>query len=283
MVKIDMPKMNTPERKPSVAELVGGNARFAFGETAYQAGEIFGPLKGYQLEAIYLRVGQVEVHCDDEVFLMTAPQVALVASERRLEYRYGPANLSNVIWCQYLSQKLDSRTFSYLSRGSGPIDVSPASVSLLKIGADLPTELHTDMEDFCSALGIAVMENLMVQRQALESVGKIPPQVQSVRRYIEDHMGSPITMKQLAELSGLSPQHLNRLYQAAFDENPLDYLWRLRVRRGAYLLSHTGKQISQIAYEVGFKTPNHFSRQIKEAYGLSPRKLRTDSWTRRPS
>nr|WP_319515250.1 AraC family transcriptional regulator [uncultured Cohaesibacter sp.] len=277
-----MPKMNTSASRPSVASLVGSDARFAFGETAYQAGEIFGPLKGYQLEAIYLRVGQVEVHCDDEVFSMTAPQVALIASQERLEYRYGPANLSNVVWCQYLSEKLDSRTFSHLARGAGPMDVAPASVSLLKIGADLPTEFHAGMEDLCSALGIAVMENLMVRRLALETVDKIPPQVQLVRRYIEDHLGSPITMTQLAELSGLSPQHLNRLYQAAFDENPLDCLWRLRVRRGAYLLSHTGKQISQIAYEVGFKTPNHFSRQIKEAYGLSPRKLRAESWTRNP-
>ena len=82
-------------------------------------------MKGYQLEAIYLRVGQVEVHCDDEVFSMTAPQVALIASQERLEYRYGPANLSNVVWCQYLSEKLDSRTFSHLARGAGPMDVAP--------------------------------------------------------------------------------------------------------------------------------------------------------------
>ncbi|WP_319411910.1 AraC family transcriptional regulator [uncultured Cohaesibacter sp.] len=273
--------MNKHNDKPSIAELIGSNARFAFGETAYHAGEIFGPMKGYQLEAIYLRVGQVEVRCDDTVFAMEAPQVALIASRERLEYRYGPANLSNVLWCQYLSDQLDSHTYGYLSRGCGPLDVSPASVSLLKIGADLPTEFESGMEDMCSALGIAVMENLMMRRQTLDTAGRIPPQVQLVRRYIEDHLASPITMKLLAELSGLSPQHLNRLYQAAYDENPLDCLWRLRVRRGAHLLSHTGKQISQIAYEVGFKTPNHFSRQIKSAYGLSPRRLRAESWSRR--
>ena len=275
-----MPKMNTLENKPSIAELIGSNARFAFGETAYHAGEVFGPMKGYQLEAIYLRVGQVEVRCDDHVFTMEAPQVALLASERRLEYRYGPANLNNVVWCQYLSKGLDARTFSYLERGCGPLDVSPASVSLLKIGADLPTEFNSGMKDLCSALGIAVMENLMIRRHALNSETHIPQQAQLVRRYIEDHLNSPITMKLLAELSGLSPQHLNRLYQAAYEENPLDTLWRLRIRRGAYLLSHTGKQVSQIAYEVGFKTPNHFSRQIKEMYGMSPRRFRDESWTR---
>ena len=110
----------------------------------------------------------------------------------------------------------------------------------------------------------------MVRRLALDSVDKIPPQVQLVRRYIEDHLGSPITMTQLAELSGLSPQHLNRLYQAAFDENPLDCLWRLRVRRGAYLLSHTGKQISQIVMKWGSRHPITFHARSRKPMASPP-------------
>ena len=80
--------------------------------------------------------------------------------------------------------------------------------------------------------------------------------------------------------SGIAPpQHLNRLYKRAFDVTPLDYLWRLRVRRGAYLLRHTGMRVSQIAYHTGFRTPNHFSRLIKRRYGVSPRQLRAQTWS----
>lgn len=262
----------------SIAKILGPGTSFTFGETTYCDGDQFGPMNGCQLEAIYLRTGQVEIQSDDRVFHLSAPGVALVASRHRLEYRYGPANMCNVLWCQYVSGDLDAGKLSAIIPFCGPMDVSPAATALVKTGADLPIDNDSDMHDFCSALGIAVLEELLTRRKLLETVAEIPPQVQLVRRYIEERLSQTITMDMLAGVSGLSPQHLNRLYKNVFGENPLDYLWRLRARRGAYLLRHTGMQISQIAYQTGFKTPNHFSRKIKERYHMTPRKLRERKW-----
>ena len=85
-------------------------------------------------------------------------------------------------------------------------------------------------------------------------------------------------MGDLTEAFALSQQHINRLFKAAFGQTALDYLWLLRVRRGAFMLRHTGLQVSQIAYRNGFKTPNHFSRLIRAEYGLPPRRLRLRDW-----
>lgn len=262
----------------SIAKMLAPGTSFTFGETTYRSGDQFGPMTGCQLEAIYLRTGQVEIQCDDNVFHLSAPGIALVASRRRLEYRYGPASMCNVLWCQYISGELDDDKIAAVAPFCGPMDVSPAATSLIKTGAGLPVDIYSDMHDFCSALGIAVLEELLTRRKLLETVADIPPQVQLVRRYIEENLSQSITMETLAGVSGLSPQHLNRLYNSVFGENPLDYLWRLRVRRGAYLLRHTGMQISQIAYQTGFKTPNHFSRKIKDRYQMTPRKLRERKW-----
>ncbi|WP_347312059.1 AraC family transcriptional regulator [Defluviimonas sp. SAOS-178_SWC] len=212
------------------------------------------------------------------MFRLSAPSVAFVASAQRLEYRYGPAVMCNVLWCQYVSGELDAEKIAALVPFCGPMDVSPAATALMKAGADLPMDSYSDMRDFRSALGIAVLEELLTRRKLQQTVSEIPPQVQLVRRYIEANLYQPITMEMLAGVSGLSPQHLNRLYKTVFSENPLEYLWRLRVRRGAYLLRHTGMQISQIAYQTGFKTPNHFSRKIKERYQITPRNLRAKKW-----
>jgi AraC-like DNA-binding protein len=35
-----------------------------------------------------------------------------------------------------------------------------------------------------------------------------------------------------------------------------------------------GKSISEIAYELGFKHPQHFTRMFKKATGLSPNEYR---------
>jgi YesN/AraC family two-component response regulator len=36
-----------------------------------------------------------------------------------------------------------------------------------------------------------------------------------------------------------------------------------------------GKSISEIAYELGFKHPQHFTRMFKKSTGLSPNEFRT--------
>ncbi|WP_350335659.1 AraC family transcriptional regulator [Coralliovum pocilloporae] len=262
----------------SVTNITAANTAFAMGESNYKNGEQFGPMAGCQLEAIYLRTGQVEVIHDEHRFRMSAPSVALVASAQKIVYRYGPAKMNNILWCQYIAGGLSASGVQRLLPYCGPLPPTAASTSLMKIGADLSSDINDEMQNFSSALGIAVLEELLARKRKQETIADIPPQVHHVRRYIEEHLNSDITMATLSEVSNLSPQHLNRLYKAAFGENPLDYLWRLRVRRGAYLLRHTGMRISQIAYNTGFKTPNHFSRLIRERYGISPRDLRSQEW-----
>lgn len=262
----------------SIAKMVGPDPIFTFGETTYRDGDMFGPMTGCQLEAIYLRTGQVEVQSDGRVFHLSAPGIALVTSRDSLEYRYGPASMCNVLWCQYISGDFNAERSLRLASYCGPMNVSPTATALMKIGADLPLDIYSEMQGFCSALGVSVLEELLARKKRMETVAEIPPQVQLVRRYIEERLSRKVTMDMLAKVSGLSPQHLNRLYKNVFGENPLDYLWRLRVRRGAYLLRHTGMQISQIAYQTGFKTPNHFSRKVKEKYQMTPRRLREKKW-----
>lgn len=270
--------MSAASTSLSILNLVGPDATFAFGESTYREGEVFGPMTGFQMEAVYLRTGQVEIRSDGASFQLSSPGIALVASRHTLEYRYGPASMCNVLWCQYISGGLDAARVVAIAPSCGPMPVSPAAASLMKIGADIPTGLYGEMRNFSSALGIALLEELLLRKILETTSADIPRQAQLVRRYIEEHLSETVTSAVLAKVSGLSPQHLNRLYNAAFGETPLDYLWRLRVRRGAYLLQHTGIRISQIAYQTGFKTPNHFSRLIKERYQLSPRELRAQKW-----
>ena len=186
--------------------------------------------------------------------------------------------MNNVLWCQYAAGSLTAAGVEKLRPYCGPLPPSTAATSLMKTAAELLPDINAEMRHFSSALGIAIREELLARKRMQNTIANVPPQAQHVRRYIEENLSADIKMETLSRVSSLSPQHLNRLYKAAFGENPLDCLWRLCVRRGAYLLRHTGMRISQIAYQTGFKTPNHFSRLIKERYGASPRQLRSQGW-----
>jgi len=48
----------------------------------------------------------------------------------------------------------------------------------------------------------------------------------------------------------------------------------MRLQRAAVLLKTTDKNVSEIAYEVGFSDPNYFSRAFHEEFGEAPSAMR---------
>jgi len=262
----------------SLLNVFGADLAFAFGDYSYSDGVRFGPLLGRQLELILLRTGYVRVDCDGAVFDLSAPCVALFASTKQLEYAYNAQEVCHVAWCQSAPAGLTDQVIDVMTPYIGAIPLSEDSTALMNIG----TRLNVRADDAASALGnataIAIFEEFLLRKRPERLGDIIPNQVEAIREYIEQNVEKPASMAIFSEISGLSPQHLNKLFRKAYGENTLDYLWRLRTRQGAFLLQHTGLRISQIAYSIGFKSPNHFSRLIRKRYGVSPRGFRAQRW-----
>ena len=49
-------------------------------------------------------------------------------------------------------------------------------------------------------------------------------------------------------------------------------LRKARLARARQLLQTTDKNVSEVAYAVGFSTPSYFSKCYKEEFGESPKK-----------
>lgn len=79
---------------------------------------------------------------------------------------------------------------------------------------------------------------------------------------------------ELAELCGLSVNQLHRLFKKETGESPFQYYDRLRLARARQVLSETGLQIKEIAYELGFSSSPHFTNWFKQRMGRSPRAWR---------
>jgi len=52
--------------------------------------------------------------------------------------------------------------------------------------------------------------------------------------------------------------------------SPADIIRTLRLERAAQLLRARAGNVSQIAYEVGFKSVSHFSRSFREHFRVTP-------------
>ncbi len=98
--------------------------------------------------------------------------------------------------------------------------------------------------------------------------------LKQVQEVIEQHMGDEsFTVELLADAVGMDRSNLYRRLRTLLDQSPADVLWTLRLERAAQLLEARAGTVSEIAYNVGFKSVAHFSRRFQKKYGVAPSKF----------
>ena len=77
-------------------------------------------------------------------------------------------------------------------------------------------------------------------------------------------------MEVVAQMFNLSVRNLSRLFNMS-GIHFSSYINHLRIVRAIELLTDGEKTVKEIAYDVGFSTPNNFNRVFKQITGLSPK------------
>lgn len=91
---------------------------------------------------------------------------------------------------------------------------------------------------------------------------------------MEARLEEPLTVSQLAQLTGVSVRRMQRLFQEAYGTTPTAYYLYLRLRRARELILNSTLSISDISFCCGFESPSHFSRTYRAKYGRTPRSER---------
>ncbi len=93
---------------------------------------------------------------------------------------------------------------------------------------------------------------------------------QTCSEYIRENCQSLQTLSQIAEACHMDEAYLCRLFKRFGDLSPYRFLNRLKLNIAASRLQTPDTTIKQIAFDLGFSSPFHFSRAFKKAYGVSP-------------
>lgn len=99
-------------------------------------------------------------------------------------------------------------------------------------------------------------------------------QLMPVLNYIDDHFAEDFPITQLAELAGISSQHLCRIFKETMHMRPLEYLTYRRLGEAKNLLHHTELTIAEIGCRCGFPDAGYFSTIFKRYEGMSPAEYR---------
>jgi AraC-like DNA-binding protein len=238
----------------------------------------------YQL--ILVQSGEMVVTVDHEP-PVTAPagDAILLLTGQRVLLQCAPARETRHSWLSVAEPQLSPDFVDLLHAAPRSQPISPALTHLMDAGL----ALDESVEDATlqTALAGVVSAALSLYLQEARTRGQIDqqatltmrhPAITAVRRLVRQQLHEPLTVAALAEAAHVTPDYLTRLFRRELGTTPMRYVWAERVRLGVDLLEHTGLPVTAVALRTGFQTPNHFSRLVHAATGLSPRQVRRERW-----
>ena len=122
----------------------------------------------------------------------------------------------------------------------------------------------------CRIVLIKLLSTL-ARHQAPES---IPDYVTEAIRYMLDNPEKNPTVKELAELSGVSEVYFRRQFKKYVSLTPSEYRNTLRLERARTYLEYGDISVQEISDTLGYSGVSHFIKEFRAHYGLSPLKYR---------
>lgn len=92
--------------------------------------------------------------------------------------------------------------------------------------------------------------------------------------YLESHSARPVTLDELAEVSGLSRFHLSRTFTVMVGRSPTAYLRARRLTEAARSLADGAPDILPVALEAGYGSHEAFTRAFRDQFGVTPEEVR---------
>jgi AraC-like DNA-binding protein len=101
--------------------------------------------------------------------------------------------------------------------------------------------------------------------------GAAPWQVRRAETYIEQNWHKPITIEDLAEVTGASPRSIFRTFQQSRGYTPLEFAKSVRLGHARRLLESAAcTSVTDAAFACGFGDLGRFSRDFTQAFGERP-------------
>ena len=104
------------------------------------------------------------------------------------------------------------------------------------------------------------------------AIEKLPKVIASEKRYFVIGK-SPVTLKRIEE-AGISRSALFKKIKTLIGISPMELIKNIRLKKAAELIEEGSDNFTQVAYKVGFKDSQHFSKCFKQIYGVTPTEYR---------
>ena len=94
-----------------------------------------------------------------------------------------------------------------------------------------------------------------------------------VLQYISDNWNRSISMKELAEIVGVSEKYFSSFFRHTIGKTPSAYIMHLKMERALQYLHEKKYSVKEIAFMTGYEDPYTFSKAFKKIYKVAPSRM----------
>lgn len=89
--------------------------------------------------------------------------------------------------------------------------------------------------------------------------------------YIRKNLDKNITISELSTIAGLNTSKLKQSFKSMYSTTIFKYITDLKMQKAIVLIRNKQLPIAQVAFEVGYKNPQHFTVAFKKKFGVLPK------------
>ncbi|MBS4210496.1 response regulator [Bacillus sp. FJAT-50079] len=97
------------------------------------------------------------------------------------------------------------------------------------------------------------------------------------KKILDEQYKLDLTLTMIAQMVGVTPSYLSRLFKKEVGINFVDYLQQIRINKAKDLLNIPNMKILEVSEMVGFNNAEYFSRIFKRFTGITPQNYRSQS------
>lgn len=152
------------------------------------------------------------------------------------------------------------------------------------ITAGIDLSLALVAEDHGPQIALAVAKRMVVFAQRQGGQSQFSPYLTApandtsplakVQAHVMEHMGERFTVKQLADVAGMSARNFARVFVEETKVTPHDFVERARVDAARKLLESSDAALKTIAYDCGFGTAERMRIVFTKRLGVTPSQYR---------
>lgn len=235
-------------------------------------------------QLFYLQQGGADAHLDGALTELSPPCVLVVPK----------GCVHDFIWTEDAEGQVLSIASPLLNKVTQPLGLKESGLetaTVLDVTAD-----HTLVDSLFSSIAADYQQRLPTRELMLETLltalviylsRKTEPAATTPERQdrsrmhfsafmqlVEKHFSEHWPVARYAEQLGITPPHLNTICRKLQQQSALEIVHQRLLLEAKRNLIYTGKTIAEIAYQLGFSDPSHFTRFFKNKCGENPKAFR---------